>query len=142
MPTETDGRAALMAAPKAEHVRNFVREWRFFRDMTQQTLAAKMGISHVAISMLENGRTGYTQGILEKLAEALECSPADLIAVDPFLKEDEPAPAPAPEPIPEPIPLPPPLSESDQALIDLPEADKRLVHALLKTIRETDHEQG
>jgi transcriptional regulator with XRE-family HTH domain len=120
-----EGRPAVVGV-KEEGVHNFVREWRVHRDLTQQALAAKIGVSHVAISLLETGRNGYTQAILEKIAEVLDCTPVDLISVDPFL----------------PPPEPPPIPEDEQLLHSLADRDRRLATALMKAIKETDNEQG
>jgi DNA-binding Xre family transcriptional regulator len=38
-----------------------------------------IGITHGAMSQLERGLIGYTQPMLEALAEILQCEPADLI---------------------------------------------------------------
>ena len=42
-----------------------------------------VGVTHGALSQLERGLTNYTQPMLEALAEALQCDPADLIMRDP-----------------------------------------------------------
>jgi transcriptional regulator with XRE-family HTH domain len=66
----------------------FLREWRKYRGLTQQELADRAGMTNTAVSHLERGAKGYTQGSLEALARALECEPADLLARDP--SSDEP----------------------------------------------------
>lgn len=43
-----------------------------------------VGVTHGAISQLERGQTGYTQPMLEAIATALHCEPADLIMRDPL----------------------------------------------------------
>jgi transcriptional regulator with XRE-family HTH domain len=63
--------------------RHFVRQWRKYRHLTQEQLAERIQTTHGAISQLETGRTNYTQGMLEALADALMCEPADLLMRDP-----------------------------------------------------------
>lgn len=62
---------------------HYIREWRKFRGLTQERLAELTPYTHGAISQLETGRTKYTQDMLEALADALGCSPGDLLNVDP-----------------------------------------------------------
>lgn len=63
--------------------RHFIRQWRKHRGYTQEQLAEILGVTHGAISQLETGRMNYTQPMLEAMAEALSCEPADLIMRDP-----------------------------------------------------------
>lgn len=70
--------------PKIAPLRHYVREWRKFRGLTQERLAERTPFTTGAISQLETGRTKYTQDMLEALAEALQCSPADLLMRDPL----------------------------------------------------------
>lgn len=65
------------------HRRTFVREWREYRQLTQEALASRVGVSQETISRLEGGKIAYTQPMLESLAEALRCEPADLIMRNP-----------------------------------------------------------
>ena len=67
-----------------EGIHHYVREWRKFRGLTQERLAERTPFSHGAISQLETGRTAYTQDMLEALAHALDCSPGDLLNVNPY----------------------------------------------------------
>lgn len=62
---------------------HFIREWRKHREMTQAELADAIGVATSSISQLERGDQGYSQATLEALAEALGCSPADLLARNP-----------------------------------------------------------
>lgn len=64
--------------------RHFIKEWREFRQLSQEQLAARIDVSRGAISQLETGLTGYSQGMLEALADALACEPADLIMRNPM----------------------------------------------------------
>jgi transcriptional regulator with XRE-family HTH domain len=61
----------------------FIRQWRKFRGLTQTRLADRIGMSNGNLSEIENGNTAYTQETLEVLADALQCTPADLLMRDP-----------------------------------------------------------
>lgn len=63
--------------------RTFFREWRKFRNLTLEALAERIGVTAGALSQLERGETGYTQPMLEALANAMNCEPADLLIRDP-----------------------------------------------------------
>lgn len=64
--------------------RTFLREWRKHRGLTQERLAERAGVSQGMISQLETGESDYTGELLEKLADALQCEPADLIMRNPL----------------------------------------------------------
>jgi len=70
-------------APRPTHRRWFLKEWRTHRGYTQERLAEMVGLSKPHISLLERGGRQYTQELLETFADALRCSPADLIMRDP-----------------------------------------------------------
>lgn len=61
----------------------FLKEWRKSRSLTQEALAEAIGSSSGYISELEKGKRRYNQDLLETLAEALQCTPADLLNRDP-----------------------------------------------------------
>lgn len=63
--------------------KQFIREWRKFRDLTQEQLAERMGIARSYVSHVEKGKRRYDQLFLEAAADALQCTPADLIMRDP-----------------------------------------------------------
>jgi transcriptional regulator with XRE-family HTH domain len=63
--------------------RIFLKQWREYRDITQEELAERVGMSVGNISQLERGLQGYSQEGLESLAEALRCDPGHLLTVDP-----------------------------------------------------------
>ncbi len=69
-------------------LRWFLREWRAYRGLTQEALGAMVGRTKGQISSLESGRTPYHQTILEALAVALRCTPADLISRKPDDPDD------------------------------------------------------
>jgi len=61
----------------------YLREWRKHRGLTQEQLASRLDTSKGYISDLERGVRRYNQDILESLAEALNCTPADFLIRDP-----------------------------------------------------------
>lgn len=68
----------------------FIRDWRDFRGLTLKQLEHRMEkepgetlITSVSIGRIERGLQPYTQPILEALAEALDCTMADLLEVNP-----------------------------------------------------------
>lgn len=63
--------------------RNFVREWRKHRKLTQEKLAELTGYTPSSISQLETGVQGYEEATLVKLSQALACRPGDLISGPP-----------------------------------------------------------
>lgn len=67
---------------KPQH-RTFIREWREHRGHTLEELADLVGCTAGAISNVERMASGYTQGMLEALADALATSAADLISRHP-----------------------------------------------------------
>lgn len=55
--------------------------------MTQEALASRLDVAVSTISQLETGKQGYSQPMLEALADALECQPADLLMRDPTKRD-------------------------------------------------------
>jgi len=68
---------------KPDEPRHFIKAWRVHRGLTQEQLGERIGKTHGAVSQLERGIVGYTQPMLEALADALQCEPQDLIMRDP-----------------------------------------------------------
>lgn len=68
---------------KGGHPRHFIREWRKHRNLTLERLAERIDVTHGALSQLERGETNYTQPMLEALADALQCTPGDLVTRPP-----------------------------------------------------------
>lgn len=60
-------------------VPNRIREWRRYRDMSQEELAARVGTTSQSIGRYEKGARTVTIDQLEVLATALGCKPADLL---------------------------------------------------------------
>lgn len=61
----------------------YLKQWRKHRGYTQERLAEMLDMSPGYLADLENSKRRYNQDILEALAEALTCSPADLLMRDP-----------------------------------------------------------
>ena len=57
----------------------FLKEWRKDRGYSQERLAEMIGTTKGYLSDLERGVRRYNQDLLEQLALALNCTPADLI---------------------------------------------------------------
>lgn len=68
---------------RSGHTGHFIKQWREYRQLTQEQLAAEMGRSQSWIAQLESGSVAYTQQRLEEMSAILRCSPADLISLDP-----------------------------------------------------------
>ena len=73
----------MVSLMKKRKQRQFIREWRKYRGLTQERLADRMGITRGYVSQVEKGVRRYDQHFLEAAAEALSCEPADLIMRDP-----------------------------------------------------------
>ena len=61
----------------------FIRQWREFRELTQEKLADRLGMSKAQLSRIEAGLQPYSQDFLEACAEALMTDPASLLMRDP-----------------------------------------------------------
>ena len=77
-----------IAPQKPQYRRTFIRQWREHRGLSQDQLVARMaerveGFSKSSLSRIENGKQPYSQPILEALAWALQCEPADLLIRNP-----------------------------------------------------------
>lgn len=73
----------LGMAQKRQRRRWFLREWRRYRNLSQEALASRIGKTQGLISQLERNQTSYTGDLLEALADALMCEPADLLIRNP-----------------------------------------------------------
>lgn len=82
-------------AKKRSYHPTFLKEWRRYRRLTQQQLADRVEIEPgktvgaSTISELERGKQGYTQGMLEAVAVALDCTPSDIINKNPLIVPPE-----------------------------------------------------
>ena len=66
---------------------HYVREWRKHRGLSQEALAERIEKTQGYVSKLERFEQDYNQGLLEALAYALMCDPADLIMRNPLQEE-------------------------------------------------------
>lgn len=73
------GKAKKSSNKKGGLKRWYLREWRKDRHLTLEQLAARIETTGATISRLERGKQPYSQPMLEALADALQCQPADLI---------------------------------------------------------------
>jgi transcriptional regulator with XRE-family HTH domain len=74
---------AAFPKPHRQRHRHFIKEWRRYRGLTQEQLAERLDMSRPNFSRIERGLTPYNQDVLEMMAEALRCEPADLLMRDP-----------------------------------------------------------
>lgn len=84
MAKQTKPAAKIVTRFKAEKPNHFIRQWRKHRRLNQEQLASRVDMSTSSISQLENGKQGYTQATLEALADALQCTPGDLLMRNPL----------------------------------------------------------
>lgn len=75
------------APPKRGRV--FLREWREFRELTQEAAADRVDVDRTTLSKIERGILPYNQDFLERLALAYGCEPAELLGINP-LQPDPP----------------------------------------------------
>lgn len=78
--------ASMATRPKyqrKQYRRTHLREWRKFRGLTLEQLAARIDATPGSLSLLERGQSAYTQGTLEALALALDTDVAALLSVNP-----------------------------------------------------------
>ena len=61
----------------------FIRQWREHRQLSLERLADRLGTTKASLSRIERGLQPYSQPLLEALAEALACAPADLLMRNP-----------------------------------------------------------
>jgi transcriptional regulator with XRE-family HTH domain len=73
------GKSKKVTPPRTGYKRWFLREWRKDRHLTLDQVAERIGSTGATISRLERGLQPYSQPLLEALADALNCQPADLI---------------------------------------------------------------
>ena len=63
--------------------RHFIRQWRKAKGWTQERLAEASDVPQYEISRVENGKKPYDEELLERIALAMNVTPADLIMRDP-----------------------------------------------------------
>jgi len=67
--------------------RTFLKEWREHRSLTQEQAAERIGVTQATLSRVERGVTPYDQDLLERIAFAYLCEPADLLMRNPTDKD-------------------------------------------------------
>lgn len=70
-------------SPEPLYTPTFIRAWRESRGMAIGELAARTGIDKGNLSKVERALLPWNQGVMEKIADALECSVSDLLVRDP-----------------------------------------------------------
>jgi transcriptional regulator with XRE-family HTH domain len=73
---------APVPKPRPKH-KTFLRQWRQYRELTQEAGASRIGIDRTTLSKIERGQVPYDQALLERAADAYRCEPADLLMRDP-----------------------------------------------------------
>lgn len=73
--------------PKRARRRHFLREWREYRQLSQETAAERLEIDQSTLSRLERGETPYNQDFLEMAAYAYGCEVSDLVMRNPLDNE-------------------------------------------------------
>ena len=68
---------------KRSRTHTFIKAWREFRDLTQERVSERIGISRENYGRIESGKVPYNQDFLELCAVALNCSTSDLLSRDP-----------------------------------------------------------
>lgn len=61
-----------------------LKSLRSSKGLSQRKLAAKSGVSNATISLIENGRTDPSMGMLKRILESLNVSFAEFFAADPL----------------------------------------------------------
>lgn len=79
---------APIPKPKRERTKHFLREWREYRQLTQEQAIGRLNWSQSKISRLESGLTPYNQDDLEAAGEAYDCTPWELLSVNPLKAGD------------------------------------------------------
>jgi len=69
--------------PRRQYRPTFIRQWREYRGLTLEQLAARVGTTHATISRIERGKQPYSQPLLEAIADALGTDPASLLMRNP-----------------------------------------------------------
>lgn len=63
---------------------HFLKEWREFNQLDQDSAATRLDISRTLLSKIEGQKSPYSQRILEAAAEVYECTPAQLLCHNPL----------------------------------------------------------
>lgn len=74
--------------PKRRLRRHYLKEWREYRNLTQEQVAGRLDIDRSTLSRVENMRIPYSQELIEAAAEAYGCEPWDILNVNPLVERD------------------------------------------------------
>lgn len=77
-----------------ERKATYIRAWRDLRGYTLDDMVGRLAelgvaVTGASLSRIERGIQPYSQDILEAIAAALDCSPADLLENDPRIPDAE-----------------------------------------------------
>lgn len=64
--------------------RQYFKEWREYRHLSQVRAASRVGLDQGTLSKIERGVRRYNQDLLEAMAHAYRCEPADLLMRNPL----------------------------------------------------------
>jgi transcriptional regulator with XRE-family HTH domain len=62
----------------------FLKEWRNYRGLTHMSLAERVGTSQSYVSQIETRERRFNEDWLARFADALDCTPVDLLSVNPL----------------------------------------------------------
>lgn len=79
---------APIKKPRPRLRRTFLKEWREFRQLTQEQAADRLNMDRSNLSRAERGEIPYSQPLLEAAAEAYNCEPWDILNVNPQKEGD------------------------------------------------------
>lgn len=69
--------------PKPKPIPLHLKAWRKMRGLSQAQLAERLNVSDATVSRIEKGLQNWDQEFLKAAADALRCTPADLLVRDP-----------------------------------------------------------
>ena len=71
---------------RAPHTRSptFLREWREYRDLSQQEAAERIEVDYTTLGRIERGVLPYNQDFMERAALAYGCEPFELLSLNPL----------------------------------------------------------
>lgn len=78
---------APVKKPKQQLQRTYLKEWREYNNLNQESAASRLNISRTLLSKIENAKSPYTQQFMENAAIAYGCEVADLIIRNPEIKD-------------------------------------------------------
>jgi transcriptional regulator with XRE-family HTH domain len=74
-----------VAKPHRQLRRHFFKEWRTYRELTQERAAERLNIDRTTLGRVENRKIPYSQELLEAAADAYQCEPWDILNVNPLV---------------------------------------------------------